>query len=281
MSISKLSNFVDSPKNSTDDATATLTRSSQTNSKLTKPAEKPILTASNSSASRYITGKSEIIGALKLLRDLRARVKISIESEKFACSAQVLDVTHAHYLLENILPREGMKILTNANSFNLVVRAQGLYIYITDCKVEQVSVERNIPYYLVALPERILYRQRRSEQRMKLPSTEFQDNAHVVLHRQSGPLNGVLSNISVGGCKVQIDQQVEPGFNKNEEISRCEIHIPKMLDLESKAIIRHAQYHHSKEIHSCGIELTEMSVQNRRRLERFIEYISRRPSTTP
>lgn len=229
-----------------------------------------------SSESRYITSRDEIIKVFKLLRDLRARVNLSIESSDINCSAQILDVTEAHFFLENVLPREGMQLLTKAKSFNIMARAEGLYTYITDCKVEQVSVERNLPYYLIALPERFLYQQRRSQERMKLPQAKDTKGAKITLHRDHGPIEGKLVDISVGGCRIQIDHQVSPEFEQNENVENCLIHIPNMLELESKAVIRYAQYNHARGTQICGIELTEMSVSYRRRLERFIEHISRR-----
>ena len=74
---------------------------------------------------------------------------------------------------------------------------------------------------------------------------------------------------------AQTDTPTAPSIADDEQVESCAISIPNLLELNARAAIRH--FSHDKETRklTCGIELVEMAVPDRRRLARFIQVITK------
>jgi c-di-GMP-binding flagellar brake protein YcgR len=101
------------------------------------------------------------------------------------------------------------------------------------------------------------------------------DGARLTLHRTERPLSGFLVDISAGGCRVVFDVKSDPQIQPDEVVERAEIDIPHLLALTARAVIRHHSYNRQTGQLACGIEFTEMPVRDRRRLEQFIQKITK------
>lgn len=229
----------------------------------------------------YVSEPDAIRQALKVLRDQRAGVQLNFEGDSIAYSAQVLDVSESEFLLENIVPRDGLKKMRKGQEFSMSARAQGIYVHSGSNTVIAVDSERGVPFFRVGLPTTLLYQQRRRSARFQLPTRVPTKGASVELFREKTDrksrdesLTGRIIDISAGGCRAEFDTAVAVPLAQDEQI-RCAIEIPNLLEFHAEAAIRHSSYDARKRTLSCGIELTEMHVTDRRRLEQFIESIRR------
>ena len=232
---------------------------------------------SQTPSTRYIEDADDISRVIKILRDQRADMQIRFEDDALACSAKILDLQGERFLLEDVHPREGIKPLRAGKTFTLSARAQGIYMRCEGNRVIKADSERGIPFFHVALPESMLYQQRRKAARFRLPLRVATNGASVSLFRTNPdePMTGRVIDISVGGCRAEFDGPASPPVDSDEQVETCAISIPNLLELNAKAAIRHFSFNEDSKKLTCGIELTEMHVTDRRRLEQFIQSITR------
>ena len=229
--------------------------------------------------SRYLVVKADIVDALKRLRDQRATLTLRIDGDASAYECRVLDVLDDALLLEDLRPHTIMRQVAEASNFSLTSRSGGTFVFIDKARVAAVNAERGVPYLRVPLPPRVLFQQRRHNARFALPMRVAAHGAFLELSgrhtKDEQTARGRLIDISAGGCRVEFDSGAAPELTQGLVFRRCVITIPKVLEVAAEAAVRH--YHVAKKTGAivCGLELTDMSVTDRRRLERFIQVISR------
>ena len=225
--------------------------------------------------SRYLDERGEIVRVIKVLRDQRAEVQLRFEDDSEAYTAKVLDVLETSLLLDDVRPRSGLSHLRTGKSFSLAARVHGMYAYSATNHAFKSEAERGVPYFHVALPVNLLYQQRRNAARFRLPLRVTTKGACVTLTRSHDEkIAGRVIDISAGGCRVQFDGLIEVPLAAEEQVG-CAISIPKLLDLDGHGIVRHVSYDEQTRKLTCGIELTEMNVTDRRRLEQFIQSLAK------
>ncbi len=229
---------------------------------------------SNSVDSRYLTKSDEIARALKVFRDQRLPLNLRFLESNEAFTAKVLDIQDGEMLLEDIQPREGLSVLGQRKVFSFSGRADGIYVYSEENQVHKTESERGLPFFRVGLPKSLLYQQRRGAARFRLPLRVMANGATVTLFRGE-PITGSIIDISPVGFRAEFQGPVSPMFDTDEEVPTVAITIPNLLELHAKGAIRHFNYNEQKQRLICGIELTEMQVTDRRRLEQFIQSIAK------
>src|SRR5262245_10964531 len=97
--------------------------------------------------SRYLTERTDITRVLRQFRDHCQAVTVRFEGHEQEFTAQVLDVTDAELLLEDVRPRNGIALMQKRQPFALAGRADGVYVYATDNRVSESAAERLVPYF--------------------------------------------------------------------------------------------------------------------------------------
>ncbi len=237
----------------------------------------------NGQDSRYLESDTEIRKCFKLFRDQRTILNISLDNTSGSFSHQtmtcrVLDISDTDFLIEDINPRAALSDLRTKPTFTLSVRGQGMFAFIEKMHISDVGVERNLPYFHVPLPKKMLYQQRRKGARFRLPLLVTAAGASITLFRDT-PSTGRILDISAGGCRAEFDLPLDSPINQDEVVKHCAIALPPRLELTGEGVLRH---HKLTKNHTvvCGIELTKMQITDRRRLEQFIQTITRTAQTS-
>jgi len=231
--------------------------------------------ASTPLASGFLTQRSEIERVFRIFRDQCSLVQLRFGRVEDQFTARVLEVTDKVFLLEDIRPRNGLRLMRDGEPFSLAGRVDGIYAHVDELRVTETAEDRGVPYFVCKLPAGMLYQQRRRAARFRLPLSVAKDGARITLHRSDRPLSGYLVDISAGGCRVVFDVKSDPELLPDEVVERAEIDIPHLLALTARAVIRHHAYNKQTGQLACGIEFSEMPVRDRRRLEQFIQKISK------
>ena len=249
-------------------------RSTRTEQQTTEPASGRLHTA-------YLNCTDDIVKALKLFRDQRAPVTVNFEGQPTSYVGKLLDASVDDFLLEDLQPRNGLSLMRPGTEFSLSSRTQGIYIHSGINRVIAVESERGVPFFRIALPNTLLYQQRRRNARFRLPARVTASHATISLERHSPEskdepvcLEGRIVDISAGGCRCELVTPVVLDLERNEPVT-CNIEISEQLSLRADGAIRHSSFDAKRRVMTCGIELLEMQVTDRRRLERFIESIRR------
>jgi len=242
------------------------------------PSSSTTTTRPSRISSRYLTDPDEIIRVLKIFRDQRTDLQLRFEQNIGVYTAKVLDLQQKIILLDDLQPRDGSTHLRARKHFSLSGRVAGIYIHCLDNVAQKADSERGVPYFHVALPKSLLYQQRERAARFRLPLRVAANGAQVLLFRRGGndtPLKGQIIDISAGGCRAEFVGLLTPPLKNDEILEGCAISVPNLLDLHSKAAVRHTSIHQKQLVTTCGIEFTEMHVTDRRRLEQFIQAIAK------
>jgi len=230
------------------------------------------------SQSRYVTDPEEVCQIFKLLRDQRAELQLRFDEEATVYKAKVLDLQKRTLLIEDIQPREGMKLLRASRPFSLSSRTDGMYVHSVHNRAHKSDSERNVPFFHVALPKNVLCQQRRREMRYRLPLRVAIRGAHLTLFprgKDAKPLTGTILDISAGGCRAEFEGFKFRPIQEGDPLESCALMIPKLLELSTQGAIRHSSFDARRRLLTCGIEFTEMHVTDRRRLEQFIQSMAR------
>ena len=226
-------------------------------------------------ASAYLTDRAEIQRVFRIFRDQCSPVQLRFGRAEDEYTARVLEVTDKGFLLEDIRPRTGLRLMRDREPFSLAGRVDGIYAHVNELRVTETAEDRGIPYFVLKLPAEMLYQQRRRVARFRLPLSVTRDGARITLHRADRALSGYLVDISVGGCRAVFDVKSDPQFEQDEVVERSDLDVPHLLALTARAVLRHHTYNKQTGQLACGIEFIEMSVRDRRRLEQFIQKISK------
>jgi c-di-GMP-binding flagellar brake protein YcgR len=236
---------------------------------------------SNAIFTTYLKQPSEIGEALKTLHNERVALKLTFENDTTIYTARILDVLGDEFLIEDLQPRAGLKLMSSRKRFAFSGRAQGLYLYSEANQVRRVDEDRGVPYFRIPLPANALFQQRRRSTRFDLALRTDSNPAEVTLFRtvatdrdHGRALDGRMLDISAGGCRVAVPGPVHPPLDSGEVLESLCISIPSRYDLSVQATIRHASYNKLTRKVICGMEFTAMHVTDRRRLEQFIQSLS-------
>ncbi len=229
----------------------------------------------------YLKDPAEIGEALKTLRNQRVGLKLTFENETTIFTARVLDVLGDEFLIEDLQPRSGLKLMGARRRFAFSGRANGLYLYSEGNQVRLIDEDRGVPFFRIPLPSNALFQQRRRATRYDLPLRTDSNPATVNLFRKvatdrdhTNTLEGRMLDISAGGCRVAIPGPVHPPLESGEILESASISIPSLYDLSVQAVVRHASYNKLTRKVICGMEFTGMHVTDRRRLEQFIQSLA-------
>ena len=226
--------------------------------------------------SGYVTDASEARRIFTLFRDQRSDLSLRFEGESQAFAGHVLDVDDTSFLLENIRPRSGLSLLNGDEPFSLTGRSDGIFVYAEDLRTVDALSDRGVPYYRVPLPERLLYQQRRRAARFRIPLRVATHGAEVLVTRSDEQtISAAIVDISVGGCRCVFEGFPYPALEAGEQVSGCQINVPRLLNLEAEGSIRHVGYDKETNLTTCGIEFVEMDVTDRRRLEQFVQTLAK------
>lgn len=228
--------------------------------------------------TRYLRDPQDIAQVFKLLRDQRAKLQLRFDEEHAVYTAKVLDLQDSSVLIEDIHPREGMSLMRSGKPFAISARTDGMYVHSVQNRVHKADSERSVPFFHVRLPENLLWQQRRHALRYTLPLRVAIGGAQVTLYPASEglkPLTGTIIDISSGGCRAEFSGYKFCPIQEGDPLESCVLQVPKFLELSTDAAIRHSSFDPARRVLSCGIEFTEMHVTDRRRLEQFIQSMSR------
>lgn len=236
---------------------------------------------SNAIFTTYLKTPAEIGAALKTLRNQRVGLKLTFENETTIHTARILDVLGDEFLIEDLQPRSGLKLMGARRRFAFSGRANGVYLYSEGNQVRLIDEDRGVPYFRIPIPSNALFQQRRRSTRYEASLRTDSNPAIVTLFRRvetdrdhtSNP-EGRMLDISAGGCRIAVPGPVHPPLETGEILESASISIPSLYDLSVQAVVRHASYNKLTRKVICGMEFTGMHVTDRRRLEQFIQALA-------
>ncbi len=225
------------------------------------------------SASRYLNTAVEIEERFKVFRDERTPLTLTMDEDGQQVTATVLDVTSRSILIEDIKPRTALGLLKKHPKFSISVRAEGSFAFVDNTSISGEGEERGLPYFHVPLPTSMVYQQRRSATRVRLPLQITSRGAYITLFA-APEVTGQIVDISAGGCRVNFAVEQCAQFEIDDSVKQGAICLPPRVELHSDCVIRHWRKQPDGSL-TVGLEFIAMHITDRRRLEQFIQSASR------
>ena len=229
--------------------------------------------AANHADSRYLSTPAEIEACFKGFRDERMPLTLTLDGDGEQITVKVLDVTSRGVLIEDVLPRTALGLLKKRPKFSISVRAAGSFAFVEQSIISGEGEERGLPYFHIPFPKRMMFQQRRRAARLKLPLRVSSAGAHVTIFA-SQDLVGRIIDVSAGGCRASFPSAADGQFELGQVFANSAISLPPRLELHSEVAIRHQHVQRDGTV-TAGLEFTTMHVTDRRRLEQFIQSLSK------
>lgn len=223
--------------------------------------------------SRYLSAPKDIEQCFKTLRDERVDLTLTLDGSGERLNCRVLDITSRGILIEDIRPRDALAQLRKRPRFSLSARHQGTFAFVERSTISGEGEERGLPYFHVPFPKQMLFQQRRRAARYRLPLRVSSQGASITLFNKQD-MTGRIIDISAGGCRAAFNLSDKNDLQIGQSFENCAINLPPVLEIHSHSIIRHVHTQRNG-LTVAGIELSEMHVTDRRRLEQFIQSLSR------
>lgn len=227
----------------------------------------------NQSDSRYLSSAQEIESCFKNFRDERVPLTLTLDGSEQQLTVKVLDVTSRGFLIEDVKPRDALNTLRARPDFSISVRAEGFFAFVEQSTISGEGEERGLPYFHVPFPANMLFQQRRKAARLKLPLRVSSAGAHITLFGREDLLGRII-DISAGGCRASFPAAAESVVQLGKVMPNCAIALPPRIELHSECTVRHCHTQRDGSVIS-GLEFTQMHVTDRRRLELFIQSLTR------
>ena len=223
--------------------------------------------------SRYLNERDDVARVFMVFRDQQSEITLRFNNIDESYTARVLDVEDKFVLLQNVIPSEGCQHLCNGAPFSISGRVDGLFVYVTDNQARGIAAQESGGYYRVPLPDSVLYQQRRSSARHRLPVNFNAQRSHVRLSEHP-PIYARILDISQGGCRVLLEPSRPDVIKIDQEFESCLIHVPNALHVSAQMFVRHKEYDPSTKSMTCGLEITDINPEAQEQLLTFLTKIS-------
>jgi c-di-GMP-binding flagellar brake protein YcgR len=224
--------------------------------------------------SRFLNTVKDIEQCFKTVRDECIPLTLTIDGTATRVTAKVLDVIKRGILVEDIRPREALSILRGRPKCSISIRANGSFIFAQEACISGEGEDQGLPYFHIPFPKEMVFQQRRRAARLKLPSRVSSAGAHITLFGKEDYV-GQIIDISAGGCRAVFPADAAAHLAPGVTIDQSAIYLTPRLELHSESVIRHCRTQQDGTI-VAGIELTQMQITDRRRLEKFIQSLKKK-----
>lgn len=233
-------------------------------------------TEQDTARSRYLVDRESIWRVFTGLRDQRARVTLRFEGVETEYTAGVNEVEHRRVTLDDISPPSGNALLASGRSFALTARSNGAYLYAPINKVDGAAATVQATTFVIPLPGKLLWQQRRRGPRFRLPASLRSGRARLAVTHRGHRIAGTIEDMSASGCRVNLDQQDQPFLVGEDRSDQVQIDVAGLLSIEVQIFIRHRAADPQTGLLGCGVEFTRLGAEDRRRLDQFIRTLALR-----
>ena len=228
----------------------------------------------------HITRPHQIVGILRRLADGRHIVNVSTPfgGNQIHTSA-ILDVSaeRGYILLDELNPAPSTYNGLTERRLGVFAQLGGVDVSFS-ATVERVGSEDGTPWLLLALPEHLLYQQRREHFRAASSSADPIPVRLGPEGREGPMLEGELADISIGGLGVRMDSRTElpADFEHGTLIPYAAVEIPgQSRPLECKLEVRSVREESETRRRHIGLRFIDLDPRSHRQVEKFVAAVDR------
>jgi c-di-GMP-binding flagellar brake protein YcgR len=235
----------------------------------------PFIEENGPQEPKLLRAPLEIFANLRLLQQNHDPLVVTFEgrSQRFQSFVVQVDRERNLLALDELVPNDGERYLQNGEHFHVEGFHEGVRIA-WNCEQQLYIGElEGARAYWAALPEQMLYHQRRSAFRAALKLTQLV-NVSVDGDKLKLPLAGQMLDISATGCKLRLAGDLSDRLKPGEVYERMSAELP--FGAVTTAIeVRHLRYDEKLGVTFCGLRFFRLSGLEQRAVERFVYQLQR------
>ncbi|QJD57675.1 pilus assembly protein PilZ [Pseudomonas sp. gcc21] len=222
---------------------------------------------------REVRSPIEINALLKTLLHSRDQLIVSFpeRSQKFQSFIVAIDPAGKQLWIDELVPKEGDRYITEGESFRIDAWHEGVHMR-WHCVAAQRVILEGAPAYCAALPEQLIYHQKRGAFRAVVQRPL---ETGVTLHSETFRLSGHLFDVSATGCKALFASDQAHALRPGAIIEACQLDLPEIGTLDLAVEVRHVSYDEKRDESHVGLRFRQPSPQAQRQVDRFVNYLQR------
>jgi len=182
-----------------------------------------------------------------------------------------LDGIHQQLLLDVFNDAEAHEDLMRDRFFSLRVEYDGIEVGF-DGEVEELVEYEGRPAYLVNFPVELIYNQRRKAFRVPV---SLDTDYIVTLENNKQVCDGLISNVSHGGLRIQFDSRVKFEFKKYGKINSCYFITSDGKEIDCPVEVRNIVRDNEHRLIKVGVKFSETNRTQQQHIRNFVSKIQR------
>jgi len=224
---------------------------------------------------RTLSSKQQIFSILNAVQKARTPIMIKFEGIDRYFTSLILrtNLDEGYLIIDEIAPESGHELALQGRSFSIRGSHHGVSLYFRPNVVVGSGIENDIAFYKVPFPDEMIYQQRRTAYRAPVPlGLDIQAN---LISPKHGRLNGILFDISTGGCRLNFKGKLDPELVRGDQIDDFQLVLTDGEKLTCPALVRHSQFVRDWKQTSCGFQFIDLDKLSIKQIDRFVYFLQR------
>lgn len=225
---------------------------------------------------RTLSSKQQIYSVLSSVQKARTPITIKFEDQERYFTSLILrtELEEGYMIIDEIAPEEGHLFALERRPFSIRGSHNGISLFFRPNVIAGSGIQSNISFYKVPFPKEMIYQQRRGAFRA-LVARALQINASVTSAERNRTLAGRLYDLSVTGCRINFEGEINPELVRGEQFESCSIMLSDGKMLNCPLILRHTSYVREWDETTCGFEFVGLDKISQKPIDRFVYFLQR------
>ncbi len=205
----------------------------------------------DSQAPFKITNCSEIVSLLHHAYQGRTLFSAHIKGDAQQYSTALLGIyaEHGFLVLDELTPKEGHAQLLNSKALQLRGKVAGVILSFPTRLIE-AREKSGVPFYKIAMPEYVLYKQQRQEHRISTTGHRIPFRG-VESFKTKRALRGYVSDLSQKGIGLIVEETSVP-LHRQDILSNCTVTLPGEEEAPFSMEVRFIAENRSRKVTRLG-----------------------------
>ncbi|MDD2053681.1 flagellar brake protein [Pseudomonas putida] len=224
---------------------------------------------------KVLTTPLEIAANLRQLQESHDPLIITFHerSQRFQSYLIEVDRDSKTLALDEMIPRDGERFLEQGEPFRVEGFHDGVRIAWESSLPMTIDDANGGRCYRGAMPEEVIYHQRRNAFRAALKLTELV-NVELGGEKLKSPVTGKLLDISATGCKLRFEGDISERLQLGQVYDRFIAALP-FGSMTAPVELRYLHFEERLNITFAGVRFHNMSGLVQRQVERFVYQLQR------
>jgi len=221
----------------------------------------------------YIQNPALISTHLHRIQERHLLVSITIADRQDTHNSILvsLDGIHKQLLLDALNDKKSHEALMQARVFTLLVEYDGIEIGF-EGKVENFVEYEGRMAYLVNFPNKLIYNQRRKAFRVPI---SLDTDYTVILQNGDQECEGLITNVSHGGLRLEFDNRVKFDFKKYGAIDACQFYTSEGIEIVCRVEVRNIVRNNEQRVIKVGVKFTNINRIQQQYIRNFVSQMQR------